>query len=213
MTLTLTIDGLSYTFTPVKDFRAAHNLPPEFGVSYFAPKDYSGLGRIDRAGAELNSVREAVLSALPEKIPAVQWLSVLPDLTQLFQNKLYEINPQVGLKDVEIEYAVSGFSDVCQAYAYALVRAHAAHQPTPDFRVVYTDWLSGTARIFAEEYPYLHQGQQWNIRIVAHSYGRIGLLIQAGETTHAVYDPALACPAEGFMTVLLGEVAARMAGN
>ncbi len=209
----LTIDGTSYDFIPLKDFRAAHNLPPDFGIATFAPKDYSGLGRIDQAGAALNSVRDAVLSVMPENIPPTQWLAVVPELTRLFQNKLYAINAQVGLKDVEIEYAVGGFSDVCQAYAYAMVRARAAMQPAPDFRDVYTDWLNGTSKIFAEAYSYQHEGRRWTVHIVAHAYGRIGLLIQAGDDLYAVYDPALACPAEGFMTVLLAEVAAKMASQ
>jgi hypothetical protein len=206
----LTLEGVPYDFIPLKDFRAAHDLPPDFGVATFNPKDYSGLGRIDRAGTALNTVREAVLAVLPEKLLASQWLIYLPELTRLFQSKLYEINPQVGLKDVEIDYAVGGFSDVCQAYAYALVRAHAEQQPAPDFRAVYGEWLNGTAKIFAEQYTYAHQDQQWIIHIVAHAYGRIGLLIQAGDQHYAIYDPALACPAEGFMTTLLSEVVARM---
>ena len=36
-------------------------------------------------------------------------------------------------------------------------------------------------------------------------------IIQAGDETYAVYDPALACPVEGFMSGLLAEVAAHMA--
>jgi hypothetical protein len=211
MSLRLTVEGVPYTFTPIKTFRAAHDLPPDFGVSLFAPKDYTGLGRIDRAGAELNAVREAVLAAAPEKRSALQWLAALPDLTRLFQEKLTEINGQVGLKEVEIEYAVAGFSDVCQAYAYALVQAQAAHLPSPDFRTVYTDWLSDTMKVFAGHHNYAHRGQQWMVEVVAHAYGRMGLLVHMGEAVDAVYDPALACPAEGFMSVLLGDVAARMA--
>src|SRR5262245_64156367 len=96
----LTIDGQPREFTPIKDFRAAHDLPPEFGVALFEPKDYAGLGRIDRAGAELNGVRAALLDALPTQIKAPSWLSFLPDYARLFEAKLYEINAQVGLKDV-----------------------------------------------------------------------------------------------------------------
>ncbi len=207
---TFTLDGIEHDFTPVKDFRAAHQLPADFGVGTFAPKDYTGLGRIDRAGSDLNAVREAVLAALPATIAAPNWLNVLPDLGRLFEEQLYGINPQVGLKAVEIEYAVSGFNDVCQAVAYALVRARAAHTPPPDFRAIYGDWLNGTLKVMAEPYAYEHEGQRWTIQLVAHAYGRMGLRIQVGERIYAVYDPALACPAEGFMTAMLGEVTARM---
>ncbi len=143
-------------------------------------------------------VREAVLSALPECMTAPQWLLFLPDLTRLFQDKLYDINPRVGLKEVEIEYAVGGFSDVCHAFAYALVRARAAQNSLPDFRTVYTDWLSGTGKVFIEKYTYDHHGQIWNIQLVAHAYGRMGLIINISEMLHRVYDPILVCPAEGL---------------
>ena len=50
------------------------------------------------------------------------WLAFLPQYARLFEDKLYEINPQVGLKDVEIEFAVAGFSDVLHHVAYGLLR-------------------------------------------------------------------------------------------
>jgi hypothetical protein len=206
----LTIDGHLHDFTPIKQFRSEYGLPPEFGVSLFEPKEWEGLGRIDRAGAELNRVRAAVLAALPASLTPSGWLAFLPDLSRPFENKLWEINPQVGLKDVEIEFAVGGFSDVCQAMAYALLRAKAAGDPVPDFHHVYADWLDNTARVFSEVHTHTHQGEAWQVQIVAHAYGRAGLLIKTSTTTHYVHDPALGCPAEGFMAALLAEVCARM---
>ena len=208
--MNLTLNGIAYTFIPIKVFRATHNLPPEFGVAQFELKDYSGLGRIDTAGTALNSVRAAVLEALPMHQSAVQWLTFLPQLTDLFADQLQTINEQVGLKQVEIEYAVAGFSDSLQAYAYALLQANSAKVAPPPFHMVYGDWLNSTARVYAQEHTFFLNNEVVNVQIVTHAYGRVGLLIQTPSTSYAVYDPALACPAEGFMTVLLIEVAERM---
>ncbi len=208
----LIIEGQRHDFVPIKDFRAEQGLPAEFGMALFEPKDYTGLGRIDRAGAELNAVREAVLDAIPGKLPLPAWMAFLPELTRLFQSKLYEINPRVGLKDVEVDFAVAGFHDVCQALLYAMLRAHTGGAPQPEFRHVYDEWLNSSTRLFSEVYGYEHRGQHWRIRVVAHAYGRAGLIIDTGEVRHYVHDPALGCPAEGFMASLLGEVAARILG-
>jgi hypothetical protein len=214
------IDGQPRDLTPIKDFRVAHDLPPEFGVGLFEPKDYAGLGRIDRAGAELNSVRDALLDALPAHMNARGWLTFLPDYARLFESKLYDINAQVGLKDVEIEFAVAGLSDVLHQFAYALVRLkskpttspfHAMGEGDNLFRQVYADWLNNSLKVFSGVYPYDHQGKKWDVQIIAHAYGRAGLIVRTPSETYYVYDPALGCPAEGFMAALLTEIAARMA--
>lgn len=206
----LSIEGESHEFIPIKEFRAQYSLPPEFGVALFEPKDYTGLGRIDRAGAELNAVRQIVLNAIPARMPLQGWMGFLPQLTRLFQRQLYEINPQVGLKDVEIDFAVAGFGDVCQALLYALLRARAEDTSVPAFHQVYGEWLNSSIRVFGEVYDYAHQEQTWRVRLLAHAYGRAGLIVDTGDAAHYVYDPALACPAEGYMAALLSEVAERM---
>jgi hypothetical protein len=216
----LTIDGSPRQLIPIKDFRAVHNLPPEFGVAYFEPKDYDGLGRIDRAGSELNTVRAAMLDALPAMIPARHWLTFLPDYAHLFESQLYAINAQVGLKDVEIEFAVAGLSDVCQALAYALLRTDSPSLRSGEgagewgsrdfFHPIYTQWLDNSLKVFTQTYSYAHAAENWQIQIFAHAYGRAGLVVRRPDVTDYVYDPALGCPAEGFMTALLGEIAARM---
>lgn len=206
----LRVNGEEHDFIPIRDFRAKYDLPEIFGVATFEAKDYVGLGRIDRAGEALNSVRADVLEALPARMTAQGWLAFLPGLTQFFEAKLNVINPHVGLKEVEIGFAVAGFSDVCHALAYALLRARAAGESLPEFRAVYAEWLSNSVRVFSEVHPYTHQGQTWQVRVIAHAYGRAGLLVSAGQSTYYVYDPALACPAEGFMVTLLAEVARRM---
>ncbi len=201
----LTIDGAPRQLLPIRDFRDAHDLPPDFGVAHFEPKDWTGLGRIDRAGAELNQVRAAMLDAIPTHMTPRSWLAFLPDYTRLFEQQLYDINPQVGLKDVEVEFAVAGLSDVCQAVAYALVRGG-----VNTFQAIYTDWLDSTVKIFTQIYPYTHHDHHWQIQIFAHAYGRAGLIVRTPETAYYVHDSALACPAEGFMASLLNDIAARI---
>jgi hypothetical protein len=204
-----TIEGIPYQFIPIKEFRAAHQLPTTFNIALFESKDYTGLGRIDAAGAALNELRATIIAALPKQLLPLNWMSVLHDLTHLFEAQLYQINDQVGLRDVEIEFAVAGFNDALQAYAYAFAYANTTHTPLPDFQSVYTEWLNGTIKIFSQQHSYLLDDQSCTIQVIAHAYGRIGLLIHAAET-YAVYDPLLACPAEGFMTTLLTEVATHM---
>ncbi|MBI1279077.1 MAG: hypothetical protein GC179_13195 [Anaerolineaceae bacterium] len=204
-----TIDGIRYDFMPIRDFRAIHQLPATFNISLFESKDYTGLGRIDAAGAALHQLHDAVIAALPAKALPLDWLSLLPDVTHSFETQLYQINDQIGLRDVEIEFAVAGFSDALQAYAYAFVYAHSTHTPLPDFISVYSEWLNGTVKAFAQEHTYIVGDESCTVQVVAHAYGRIGLLIHASQT-YAIYDPALACPAEGFMTQLLIEIAAHM---
>jgi hypothetical protein len=204
----LNVDGAPRQFIPIKAFREAHDLPPEFGVAMFEPKDFSGLGRIDRAGAELNSVRAAVLAAIPVGLPLQAWLGFAPELTRLFTNKLYEINPKVHLHDVEIDFAAAGFADVCQAVIYAMLRARGA--PPPPFEAIYGEWLDSTTRVSQTIHPY----EGWQVQIVTHAYGRAGLVVQAQADTFYVQDSALGCPAEGYMASLLTEVGARiMAGR
>jgi len=199
----LTIDGIPRTFLPTKSFREAYHLPPEFGVALFEPKDYSGLGRIDQAGAELNGVRAAVLAAIPANLSLQAWLSFIPDLTRLFTDQLYAINPKVKLHDVEIEFAAAGFADVCQAVVYARLRSR---DETPPFEAIYGDWLDQTARVSQT----IHRYGDWQVQIVTHAYGRAGLIVQMEAETIYVQDAALGCPAEGYMAALLAEVAARI---
>jgi len=206
----LTIDGQPRQWIPIRDFRAAFGLPPEFGVGLFEPKNYTGLGRIDRAGAELNRVRAALLDALPSQMPVRGWLNFLPGYARLFQDQLSAINRQVGLKDVEIEFAVAGLSDVLHQVTYGLLRINETPDAKQFFHHVYTEWLNNSVKVFAEVYPYDHAGQRWDVQIFAHAYGRAGLVVRTPAETHYVYDPALGCPAEGFMTTLLGEISGRI---
>ena len=207
----LIIDGQPQTFIPLKDFRAAHGLPPDFGVSRFEPKSYEGLGRIDSAGAELNSVRQAVVGMVksigkPED-PTI-WLKMSTVLRDFFQRQLESINPQVGLRPPEVEFAVAGFGDVTEAVIWALLRADATKSPVPPFASIYAEWLNNTVRVSQTIHEYTHEGERWGVQMVNNAYGRVGMYIRAGDIVYCVADSALACPAEGFMQSLLAEAAA-----
>ena len=186
----------------MKAFRAEQGLPPEFGVALFEPKDYAGLGRVDGAGAELNTVRAAVLGAIAPGLTLRGWLGFVPTLTDVFTAQLRGINARVNLRDVEIEFAAAGFADVCNAYVYALLRGD-----TPPFAAVYGEWLDGTTRVSQKRHEY----GGWQVRIVTHAYGRAGMIVSSDAATYYVADAAIGCPAEGYMAALLGEVAARIA--
>lgn len=205
----LTIEGITYHLISIKEFRALHHLPQTFNINLFESKDYTGLGHIDSAGAALNQLRLTLIAAIPQQVHPMNWLSVIPDLTRSFEEHMYQINDQVGLRDVEIEFAVAGFSDALQAYAYAIVYANSTHTPLPEFQHVYTEWLNGTTRIYADQHTYILDDQTCTVQVIANAYGRMGLLIHAAET-YAVFDPMLACPAEGFMTTLLTDIAHHM---
>lgn len=211
--MNLALNGVDYDFVPVKEFRDAHQLPTDFGVVQFEVKDYTGLGRIDQAGTALNGVRAAVLAAISEQVPIREWLTTLPRLTRLFETHLQSINEQVGLKQVEIEYAVAGFNDSLQTYIYALLHASTAKTEPPPFHAVYHDWLNSTVRVYAHKHLCTLDGETGTAQVVAHAYGRVGLLIQTAAKSYAVYDPVFACPAEGFMTTLLADIAERMMGS
>ncbi len=206
----LLIEGELRRFVPIRNFREEFGLPEAFGVAMFEPKDFSGLGRIDSAGTELNIVRRAVLDAVPSEMPLQEWLAYLPHLARLFESKLHEVNPEIGLKSVEVEYAVSGFQDVCQSLIYAMLRARSAGEPMPEFNRVYVDWLNSSVRISSTVHSYIHKGESWAVQVVNNAYGRVGLIIWTEKDTHYVQDTGLACPAEGFIQTLLNEVAARI---
>jgi hypothetical protein len=207
----LSIDGVRHTFTPMREYRAQHGLPPEFGVALFEPKDYRDLGSIEgvEAGAALNSVRAAVLAALPPALTPDMLLTTPALLTEVFRAQLYAINRIVGLREVEVEFAVAGFADVVQNYAYALVRARLGGAAPPDFWAVYGAWLESSARVaYTEhEYAHAHSCEVWRVQVVSHAYGRAGLVVERGSAdADYVVDGALACPADGFMAGLLREV-------
>jgi hypothetical protein len=202
----LQIDGAVHSFIPLKRFCADFDLPEMFSVEYFTPKDWTGLGRIDSAGAALNSLRVQMLAAIPARLSPIQWMNMLPGYVRQFEVGLRSINPQVGLRESEIEFAVSGFSDVLNAHASALIGQ--AGQAV--FARVYEQWLWDSVRVFSEGHTFNHRGESWMVHIISHAYGRVGLRVTTTNAIHYVYDPVLACPAEGFMHGLLEAVATQI---
>lgn len=210
----LQINGILREFIPIKQFRQQHGLPDDFGVAWFEPKDFSGLAAIDQAGTALNHLRQQVLAAVPNSIKLAQLPVTLDHLQQQFRTELNAINDQVGLKDVEIEYAVAGFADVNQALLYELLRHQRASAARPDFATVYHTWLNHSVRVASTSHTIVHNQSHWSIQIVNHAYGRVGLMAHVdGKTTHYVHDSIYACPAEGFMFTLLAELANKIMAN
>lgn len=206
----ITLDGSPRTLIPIRAFRAAYNLPESFGVAYFEPKDYTGLGSIDSAGLYLNMLRAAVLEATPAAVPPAQWLAALHAVIRAFDVTLNTINPHIGLREAEIGFAVSGFSDALHAYTYATLRSG----PALPFMAVYGAWIDGSVTVSQTAYAYPHRGAVWRVWVINDVYGRLGLIVEfADSERHYVLDSSYACPAEGFMSALIRECAAKLQGG
>jgi hypothetical protein len=206
----LSINGQLQTFIDIKDFRAQFDLPPHFGVAYFEPKNYTGLGSIERAGSALNAVRSQMLEAIPQQLSPIQLLPLVDSLSVLFRETLYGINGTVGLREDEVEFAVAGFEDVMQALVYALVGARTSDGRLVDFNAIYFGWFGDSTRVSGRVHIFEHAMKPLHVQVINTAYGRAGLIVDTGDARHYVRDGALACPAEGFMVHLLRDVAARM---
>lgn len=201
----LWIDGARNHFIERKAFLTKYNLPTDFSLRLFEPKDYTGLAAIDRAGAEMNALRNGMLDAVPTTISRAELLSVVDQLQAVFQAGLYGINEVIGLRVEEVEFAVAGFGDVLRNWAYALIATQQA-----DFHQVYWDWMDSSVRLSHRVHRYVHQGQEWQVQIVNHAYGRAGLRIDTGQEVLYMQDGAYVCPAEGYMLTMLEELARKM---
>ncbi|MEM6529241.1 MAG: hypothetical protein AAF653_13165 [Chloroflexota bacterium] len=206
----LTVDGASHRFIPIKAFRAQFGLPDDFSINLFQPKEWTGLGSIDRAGAALNTVRDNMVEAVPVAVAAADWPNCIANLANQFERELRAINPTVGLRDEEIDFAVNGFEDVCHAMSFAILRAKLTQTPLPSFAHVYYEWLDGTVSTGGSVYEYRHREVVWSIRLILHAYGRVGMAVQTPAAGYYVTDKRLACPAEGYMTGLLEAIAEKM---
>jgi hypothetical protein len=203
----LIVEGQLREFLPIKIFRAEAGLPPEFGIGLFITKDYTGLGCIHHAGAELQKVRTTMLEAVPQQPPREGWLTSALALQILFRKTLYAVNDKIGLQPSEIDFAATGFGEVCQAFISAMLRAQLERHAPPNFSEIYQRWLSSTVAISQASYFHRHQENPWRIQLVRTAYGRCGLIIHTDLETHYVHDPEHSCPAESFMSSLLSDVA------
>lgn len=207
---TLPISFEDQPWISIQEFRAAHMLPPDFGLRLFAPKDFTNLGSIDRAGDALHQVREHVLNYIPSDIPPRGVVTFGLELQLHFHRLLREINPVVGLHPSEIEYASAGFGDVIQAYLHTLLKAYLTDQPMPDFNAIYHDWLTRSTLVSSVSFPYEHQGEMWRVRLVKNNYGLVGMIVHTDTHRYYVSDLIYSCPAAGFMTRLLQDCAQRL---
>ncbi|HXV43084.1 MAG TPA: hypothetical protein VEC96_08470 [Anaerolineae bacterium] len=210
----LTIAGQPHTFIPLPTFRSRWGLPDDFNLAYFEPKDWQGLGSLEGSGKALAIVRQRVLDAVPQTVTLNDLISQVEALTDLFQHELVAINPQIGLREVEVDFAVAGFADVIQAAAYQLLRlSHTyRHDPTQfepafDFSAIYQNWLDASARLSATVHFYTYENVQYEVQVIYNAYGRVGLRVQVNSEVYYVTDMALACPASNYMLDLCREVA------
>lgn len=205
----LEINGELCHLLPIREFRIRNLLSPEFGINAFLPKDYTGLGRIDEAKAELQLVHAAVVAAVPKQLPP-SWMGLTLELQAVFQVHLTVYNYRIGLKRSEIEYAVLGFGEVVQSFVMGLINGWMYRQPIPTFEDIYSDWLNRTTQLSQRVFDYPHQGINWEVRLIKHAYGVMGLAVDTGENTFYVHDAERKCPAEGFMFNLLKEVTGKI---
>jgi hypothetical protein len=214
LTMQLSIDNHTQIFIPLPAFRSQKGLPDEFNLAYFEPKDWQGLGRLDGSGKALATVRHQVISAVPASITLTELIPQVESLTHLFHFELAAINSQIGLRDIEVEFAVAGFADIMQSVAYQLIQLSHTYHHDPgqiqshfDFAPIYQNWLDASTRLSVAIHSYTHNDVQYEVQVVYNAYGRVGLKVQVADEVHYIADMALACPASNYMLELCGAVA------
>lgn len=197
------IDKVEQEFIPIKAFRNQYKLPQSFGVSQFEPKNYNGLGSLDKAGTNLNELRDHILQLIPDKITLSKLMSFIDHIQFQFQTDLFNINDAIALKDVEIEFAVAGFGDVLRRMIYQMIPARANQQEMPSFESIYYGWVNDSIRVSSQIHEVEHHGETWQLQVINQVYGRVGLKIVMEDNVIYVADGIYLCPAEGFMYTLL----------
>lgn len=213
----LTVNHQNRSFIPLQSFRAQWNLPETFGVAYFEPKQWEGLGSIEGAGPALVEVRRQVLQAVPTQIPLPALEAVTQQLKDFFHRELAAANTRVGLRDVEIDFAVSGFYDVLSSAASQLLKLALQHRCNMaqvrqefSFANAYQDWMNAWVKVSSPAHSYRHGDLQFSVRIITNPYGRVGMAVEIAGETYYVLDMSLACPAASYMQELCGQVAKRL---
>lgn len=210
----LTINNQACTFVPIQTFRARWQLPDTFQINLFEPKVWEGLGTIEGAGPVLAALRRRVIQAVDTQINPANLVTTVDQLTAIFEQELEAANRQIGLRPVEIEFAVSGFYDVLQAVAFHLIQLVYTYQNNPaqissqfNFAGVYQLWLSDSARVSSTIHVYQHAGTRFEVQVIYNAYGRVGLQVNVANQLHYVTDMSLACPASNYMQDLCRQVA------
>ena len=213
----LLIEQHYQTLIPMPSFREQWSLPQDFGVALFEPKAWTDLGSIEGAGRELAMVRQRVAQAVLAPLKPADLIAVIETLTRYFEQELQAVNVQIGLRAVEIDFAVAGFQDVLQAAAYRLIQLVQIYRIEPgqikekfDFSAVYQTWLDDSVRISTTVHRYPHGEIEFKVRVLNNIYGRVGLEIEVAGEKFYVLDMGLACPAASYMRGLCGEVAQRL---
>ncbi len=200
------INHQRHTLIPIRQFRTDYHLPDNFGVAYFEPKDFTGMASIDGAGDALDSLRQAMLGLVLPPTTPIPSFETIEKIVHQFDTTLRAVNQHIGLREVEIGYATSGFGDVLNAWLYDRVRAHQTKSASTPFEQLYADWVANSGRRSEKMYLYPHQHVEWRIRLLNNAYGRVGLQVDMPDKTVYVHDTAYLCPAEGFVYRLLRDV-------
>jgi hypothetical protein len=208
----LTIDDQLRKLIPLSTFQKTWHLPADFGVAQFEPKDWAGLGSMSGSGPALNQIKQALIQSIPTTISPPQLMMHVDALGHRFRVALEAANEQIGLRPVEVDFAVAGLEDIMRDVTYRLIQWQhrppaAADSSGPiDFGAIYQHWLDNGTRVAVESKIYDHEGQTFHVNIIYNPYGRVGLKVKLDEQVYYVADPALACPAAAFMETLAEEV-------
>lgn len=210
----LRINNQNRTLIPIQTFRAQWGLPDSFQMVYFESKEWKGLGSLEGAGPALATVRQRMIQAVPSQVTISSLLSAVDDLSYIFRHELGAANVRIGLRSVEVDFAVSGFYDVLQAVAYRLAELYHTHRNdltqlghSFDFPNIYQTWLDNSVQVSTTTHTYKHNDTQFKVRIIYNIYGHIGLEVETANELHYVVDMSLACPASSYMYELCSQVA------
>lgn len=201
-------------FIPIQVFREHYGLDKRFSITLFEPKEWQGLGSLDKAGDLLSTLQRNMIARVPKKLSPTDLLGQVDVLTRGFRQELNLANASIGLRDVEVDFATAGFGDVLQATAYYLFQLSMTHRGNPatlknafSFFQVYQDWLDASVRLSANTWTHYHSNLEFTLQVVYYAYGRVGMQITMRDELSYIYDGALACPAAGFMAVLTEKIA------
>jgi len=171
----LTIEGQLHEFITLKSFRAERGLPDDFDVDHFERKIWVGLDSLNSAHAAngLEVMKRDVLNAVPAVLKMNDLLRVVDDLASVFRFQFEDANRHIGLKEEEVDFAVSGFLNVMRDVAYDLLRSNQIHRGDLkrvradfSFEAVYQHWLDSSTRISAMTHIYVHDDRHLKVRVI-----------------------------------------------
>lgn len=184
-------------------------------MTIFETKEWQGLGSVEGAGQALATVRQQVLQAVPTQLTLPGLRPIVTELTNLFRRELEIANQQIGLRPVEVDFAVSGFYDILDAmvfHLFDLTHRYSAEEIHKhfDFDRVYQAWLDASVRVSTVKHIYRHKDIEFQVRVVYNIYGHVGLEVEVANRRYYTLDMSLACPASTYMRDLCREVAQRL---